>query len=130
MVFNQLFVEKPTMQIVNKIVNTFGLDDINNSKEFSFIDMDKYNTIILLKCIENEIRDCYLPCKQKKYLKEFNNKSAITILRQFLKTQNYDLKAREKYINSKKYLLYKIITKEQKNKDKKNIPEEITLYFD
>ncbi len=130
MVFNQLFVEKPSMEIVNKIIKIFGLNDINDSKEFSFIDMDKYNTLANLRGIENELKECYLPCKQKIYLNEINYKSAITIFRQFLKSQNYDLKAREKYINTKKCLKYKIITKEEKRKDKKKNPENITLYFD
>lgn len=131
MVFNQLFVEKPSMEIVDKIIHAFGLIDINDKKEFSFIDMDRANTLTILRNIENEIRECYIPCKQQKYVSKIDHKSAITIFRQFLKSQNYELVAKEKYINAKKSLLYKIITKEEKNKDKKpKLPENVTLYFD
>ena len=131
MVFNQLFVEKPTMEIVNKIIKAFGLNNINDSREFSFLDMDRLNTIIQIRTIENEIKECYLPCKQRKYFNLITNKTSITMFRQFLKTQEYDLISRERFLNSKKYLVYKIITKEEKNKDKKpKMPENVTLYFD
>ena len=131
MVYNQLFVDKPNIEIVNKIIKAFGLNDINDGREFSFLDMNRINTIIQLRIIEEEIKDCYLPCKQRKYFNQITNKTSITMFRQFLKTQDYDLVSRERFINSKKCLVYKIITKEEKNKDKKpKMPENVTVYFD
>jgi hypothetical protein len=87
-----------------------------------------------IKIFANEIKDCYIPCKQQKYANEINNKTIITILRQFLKLHEYDLYSKEKYINSTKYLLYKIISKKEKDKIKKtkkyisNKP--VTIVFD
>ena len=60
----------------------------------------------------------------------------ISILRQFLKTQDYDLSSNEKIINGKKYLVYKIVTKDQKEKINRLKPnyrvptKNITIVFD
>ena len=44
---------------------------------------------------------------------------SITILRQFLKAFDYTLHSQEKYVNCKKFLVYKIISLEEKNGKKK-----------
>ena len=134
MVLNQLFNEKPSLDIVNKIVSKFGLKDINDTTEFTILDMERNNTLISLKTIENEIKDCYIPCKREKFAAEFTNKSIITILRQFLKMHDRDLFSKEKFIKGSKYLVYKIITKQEKEQTKKNKKyinrKEITIVFD
>lgn len=134
MVYNQLFNEKPTLDIVNKIVSKFGLKDINDSTEFTILDMDRINTLLSFKSIENDIKECYIPCKRIKFASTFTNKSVITILRQFLKVYERDLFSKEKFIKGNKYLVYKIITKQDKDFSKKNKKyinkKEITIVFD
>ena len=133
MVLNQLFVSKPPFELVNNIIKKFGLKHINDTKQFSYIDMNKNNTLSIFNSLENELNKYYLPCKKKKYLNNVNtltNKQAITILRQLLKVYNYDLFSKEKFIKGTKYSVYKIISKNDKifnlNKKKK----EIIISFD
>ena len=134
MVLNQLFNEKPSLELVNKLVSKFGLKDINDSTEFTTLDMDRINTLVNFKIIENDIRDIYIPCKREKYASSFTNKSLITILRQFIKMYEHDLFSKEKFIKGQKYLVYKIITKQDKEFSKKNKKyinkKEITIVFD
>lgn len=134
MILNQLFNYRPSLELTNKIIQKFGLNDINDTTEFTFLDMNRLNTTTNIKSFENEIRECYIPCKRAKYVSEFTNKSIITILRQFLKIYDYDLTSYEKFIKGTKYLVYKIITKKDKEFTKKNkkyiAKKEITIIFD
>ena len=59
--------------------------------------------------MHNELVRYYIPCKAKKYLTDLNEKKCITILRQFLKIQNYTLMSKDKYIDGKKILFYQVI---------------------
>jgi hypothetical protein len=137
MVVNQLFNRKPSFQIIDKILKAFGLKDLNDRREFCELDLEKNNTLLYLKSIENEIKDYYIPCKQKKYINEstdITNKTAITIFKQFLKTYDYDLFSHEKFIKGKKYQLYKVVSKIEKicekNKYSKKGPQEIIISWD
>jgi hypothetical protein len=137
MVFNQLFITKPSVEDINKIIKLLGLNDINDSNEFTILDMEKNKT--LQKFINNEkiFKMYYMPCKRKIFYEKLTNKKCITICRQFLKTIDKDIITREKYIKGTKYLIYKIISKDDKekiNREKKensiNSPKEIVLTFD
>ena len=118
--YNQLFLKKPSNEIIIKILCCFGLINLDDATEFSQLDMEKLNTIIRLKNMESELSDYYLPCKKAIYLTKWNYKNCITICRQFLKTVDMTLYSREKYIKSKKYLLYKLITTQEREEKKKS----------
>ena len=137
MIINQLFVKKPPIELINKLIKAFGLNDINDSREFSQLDIEKNNTLELLKGFENDLLECYIPCKQKKYINDIQNithKNAINIFRQFLKSHNFDLYSKEKFIKGTKYSVYKITTKLEKESSKKTkkqaLKKEITIVFD
>jgi hypothetical protein len=134
MVLNQLFNDKPPLELVNKLVSKFGLKDIDDTTEFTTLDMDRNNTLVNFKAIENDIKECYIPCKRTKYANNITNKNLITILRQFIKIYDRDLFSKEKFISGRKYLVYKIITKQDKEYSKKNKKyinkKEITIVFD
>ena len=136
MVVNQLFMQKPPNELLVKIIKAFGLNDLNDTKEFSQIDMDNYNTLTIFHTLEKELADCYIPCKRQEYTGNIRNiiyKEAVTIFRQFLKAYNYDLQSKERYIKGIRYLVYKIVTKQEKyiNKTKKNPPKkEFIIVFD
>ena len=135
MVVNQLFIIKPTQDLILKIINTFGIKDLKDNHEFSLLDMNKIDTVKKIKELETEIKKYYLPCKQKIYLENWNYKTCITIARQFLKTIDYDINSREKFINNKKYLLYKLITRQEKEqekikREKKTKKKEVIITFD
>ena len=120
MSYKQLFHKKPTEEIITQILNCFNLKNINDYTEFSILDMRNNNVLQHFENIRNELESYYIPCKKNIYMKEFSLKSIITISRQFLKTKGYTLDSREKFIKSKKYLLYKIISIEEKNDRAKN----------
>jgi len=135
MVVNQLFIIKPTQDLILKIINTLGIKDLKDNHEFSLLDMNKIDTVKKIKELETEIKKYYLPCKQKIYLENWNYKTCITIARQFLKTIDYDINSREKFINNKKYLLYKLITRQEKEqekikREKKTKKKEVIITFD
>ena len=137
MIINQLFVKKPPYELLIKIIKAFGLNDINDNREFSHIDLDKHNTINNINNLEQELIECYIPCKRRNYidnLQNITNKEIITIFRQILKAHNYDLYSKEKYIKGIKYLVYKIVTKQDKHtihKTKKKLQKkEYVIVFD
>lgn len=137
MVINQLFIHKPPNDLLTKIIKAFGLNDINDIREFSKIDMDKNNTLEIFRSLEKELSACYIPCKRKEYtsnMKNMKNKEAITIFRQILKSHNYDLYSKERFIKGTKYLVYKIVTKQEKSiisKTKKHpVRKEFIIIFD
>ena len=137
MVVNQLFIHKPPNELLNNIIKAFGLNDLNDTREFSQLDIEKNNTLELLKRFENDLLECYIPCKQKKYINDIKNithKNAINIFRQFLKSHGFDLYSKEKFIKGTKYSVYKITTKQEKENTKKTkkqaLKKEITIIFD
>jgi hypothetical protein len=111
MAINQLFINKPPIDILVKIALFFGIDLHNLESNNTFtkqelVDMnlkDNYTIII------NLLDEYYLNCKKKIYFDNINDKKCITILRQLLKIHNYSLKSTEKYCNSTKYVMYSII---------------------
>lgn len=134
MVLNQLFAHRPSLELVLKMLSKFGIHNINDTTtEFTLLDMEKLNTLISIKTFENEIKECYIPCKRDKYVRHLDDKALITVLRQFLKMHDYDLQSHEKFIKGTKYLVYHIITKQEKDfikKNKKKQQKEITIVFD
>ena len=142
MVVNQLFTEKPSIEFINKFVATLGLQNINDNKEFTVLDMLQHNTIVALQPLQKELNELYLPCKRA-YIANLTHKNIITILRQILKTIEHDLFSKEKFIGGVKYIVYRISTKTEKeliNKQRLNAkntknsknkkPEEYVIHFD
>ena len=134
MVLNQLFAHRPPLELVNKMLPKFGIKDIHdNTTEFTVLDMAQLNTLTAVLAYEDEIKACYIPCKREKYLGEIDDKALITVLRQFLKMHDHDLQSREKFIKGTKYLVYHVITKQEKDfikKSKKPQKKEVTIVFD
>tara|TARA_B110001469_G_C9443554_1_gene224490 strand:- start:238 stop:630 length:393 start_codon:yes stop_codon:yes gene_type:complete len=118
--YNQLFKTKPTEEIVNLILNCFGLSNVEDSGEFTIQQLETIQTIDTYKFIEEEIKKYYIPCKAKLYFGKYEYKNIITICRQILKTVNYTIISKEKYCNKKKYLIYKLISLDEKKKKKNN----------
>ena len=120
MTINQLFRKNPTPELLDEILNAFGLESLNDTKIFSRNDLDNINTVEKLEGIRDGIGEYYLPCKKKVYLKNLNTKKSITLLRQFIKVFNYTLFSKEKYSKNEKIIVYQIIPKEN-NKVEKTI---------
>ena len=106
---NQLFKISPNIEITERILENFGIKGVHDNHSFTKENLYDLNTIDNINNMYDELIRYYIPCKGKKYLINLNEKKCITILRQFLKIQNYTLMSKEKYINSKKVLFYQVI---------------------
>ena len=116
---NQLFKIIPDEKIILSLLNAYNLKTILNKGINK-----KINDLKL------EITKYYIKCKSKIYLSTLNEKKCITILRQFLKTQNYNIISKEKTKNKIKFSIYRII--QDKNKilsHKKQETRKIILDF-
>jgi hypothetical protein len=106
---SQLFRRNPDRYIINDLMNIFNIKSLDD-EDFYFTKQDLTNINIVDKIndIKEKLIIYYLPCKSKIYLNNLNEKKCITILRQFLKHIDYNLKLKEKYIKGKKNYLYYI----------------------
>ena len=109
---NQLFKVSPDLKITLRILNLFGIQDLEDNHSFTRNNLTDLETVSKMNEIMPEIEKYYIPCKSKKYLTDINEKKCITILRQFLKIHDYTLFSKEKYKNGKKLLFYQVIRKQ------------------
>jgi hypothetical protein len=106
---NQLFRITPDRNIVLKLLSFYGIEGFEDNRYFTKKDLESLHTIEKINEIKDELNNYYIPCKSKVYLTNITDKKTITILRQFLKTHNYTLMSKEKYIQGIKHIIYKII---------------------
>jgi len=85
MTINQLFKKKPQKDLVEKVLNIFGLSDFEDSKNFTKKDLENNDTLNNMLSIKALLEEYYLPCKRKVYLDNLTLKKCITILRQLVK---------------------------------------------
>lgn len=129
---DQLFKNKPELNLVIEIIRVFGLEDFDDIQLFTKQNMIELNTVEKMKYYIPRLQEFYLPCKSKIYLQDLNERKCINILRQLLKQYNHTLISKEKYIKSIKYNFHQIIQFSNKKIDT-NIQEaerKIVLSFD
>ena len=123
---NQLFKIIPDLQIIQNILNAFGLDNLEDTRLFTKEHMKDINTVDQMKELSDKLKEYYLPCKSKKYLINLDEKKCITILRQFAKIHYYKCIGMEKSIKSNKIMTYRLLyskedyLKSPQNKDKQD----------
>ena len=87
---NQLFKVEPSKELIDKLLVCFNLDNLEDKKMFSSIEMDLISTKTKFLLLLDELKEIYIPCKYRIYFKDLDNyKNLITISRQILKTINY-----------------------------------------
>ena len=111
---DQLFKKYPSNKLFIEILNSFGLKGLDDKRSFSRRDLKILNTVDKINNLKNELDSCYLPCKSRTYLNDLNEKNVITILRQILKTKNYTINSREKYMKGSKFIIYSLCKLEHK----------------
>lgn len=118
---NQLFRENVSFEFLSKLLKSCFNLELSNNTNYSFSKKTIVNKNIKDLILENidELKKVYIKCKHKIYLENLNEKKIITLFRQLLREHNFDLKAKEKYENGKKYLLYTISKKMINNNIKK-----------
>ena len=102
----QLFKKSPDIYIINKILNTLGIDEFKEEFSFRKKDLFLFGTIDKMKELEMELREYYYPCKAKLYLNNIDQNKCITIIRQFLRNAGHNLLSKEKYNNGEKFITY------------------------
>ena len=104
---NQTFRNLPDINITNTLLETFGLENLNDTHLFTREYMIEINTVEKINSLTDKLSEYYLPCK-KNYLENINEKKSITILRQFVKVHNYKVSTFEKSIKGKKQMIYQL----------------------
>tara|TARA_Y100001936_G_C16039221_1_gene650456 strand:- start:1168 stop:1557 length:390 start_codon:yes stop_codon:yes gene_type:complete len=127
---NQLFRISPDIPITESILQLFGIKDINDNHSFTRENLIDLKTVEKMNELSKELFKYYIPCKSKIYLVELNEKKCITILRQFLKVNNYTLISKEKYIKGNKQLFYQVIPQQIDILTKNRESEKVVLSFD
>jgi len=112
---NQLFRRNPDRYIISDLLKIFNIESLDDTN-FYFTKQDLLNSDIIDNMIKlkNKLEIYYIPCKSKLYLEDIDEKKCITILRQFLKHMNYNLKLKEKYVNGVKNYQYFIVSNKKK----------------
>ena len=105
---NQLFKINPDSNIIEKILDSFGLSDLEDTRYFTYKNMSDSKTVERLEEMKDELSTYYLPRKGKVYLGELTNKKCLTILRQFIRSYNYKCLGIEKSIKGKKQMTYRL----------------------
>ena len=105
---NQTFRNLPDMKIIKCLLETFGLENLEDSRLFTREHMIEINTVDKINEIKSKLSEYYLPCKCKNYLENINEKKSITILRQFIKIYNYKVSTFEKSIKGEKQMIYQL----------------------
>ena len=103
---NQLFTETPDLDFLNKFLNLYGINNLEDSVEFSKYELIDLNIVDKIEDLIPELVMYYLPCKYEMFLTNMNVNKCLTILRQIIKLYNYELKKREHVQNKKKSIYY------------------------
>lgn len=112
---NQLFRRNPDRYIISDLLKIFNIESLDDTS-FYFTKQDLLNCDIIdnMNKLKNRLEVYYIPCKSKVYLNDIDEKKCITILRQFLKYMDYNLKLKEKYVNGVKNYQYFIVCNKKK----------------
>ena len=119
MVKNQLFRVLPDVDIINTLLQTFGLTSLNDTKFFTKETLKEYDTVNKLTEIKDQLESYYLPCKSM-YISDITEKRSIVILRQFIKAHGYTLISKERYIDGKKTSVYRLLEDDKQMTPKKS----------
>lgn len=110
---NQLFKINPDYQIIEDILECFGLENLEDNRIFTKEHMIEIRTSSKIIELCDKLKEYYLPCKSKKYIIKDDDsnkeKKCITLLRQFIKTHNYNCVGIEKSIEGKKTMTYRLL---------------------
>lgn len=132
MKINQLFIKPVDNDLILRLLQCYGLNGLDDKKEFCKFDLISINTIDKLSDIIPDLSEYYLPCKAKVYLTNLNERRVLTILKQVIRLEGYYLKAKEKTLNNKKVMFYKLISENEKHQIKhlNYINQKCTISFD
>ena len=126
---HQLFQDLQDDNFKIKLLNCYGIKDLNDKKEFTKNDLEDLEIIQKIEDLIPDLVLYYLPCKYNMFLKNITVNKSITILRQILRLSNYQLKKREHVHNKKKTIYYHIEEINYKNIKIDNSKDKCVLDF-
>lgn len=106
-----LFSKMPTETILLKVIECFDLVSFQDTRYFSCQDIEDNGTCERLFKLKPELKEFYHTCKGRLYLNDLVPKSAITLLRQLLRTIEINVVAHEKYSEGTKTRYYQLVPK-------------------
>tara|TARA_Y100000389_G_C17405100_1_gene487573 strand:- start:968 stop:1363 length:396 start_codon:yes stop_codon:yes gene_type:complete len=106
---NQLFKIIPDENIIQDILEAFGLTNLEDTRLFTKSHMIEINTVNTINELKEKLIEYYLPCKARKYLNDLDEKKCITILRQIVKLYHYKCIGLEKSIKGNKTMTYRLL---------------------
>jgi len=131
MVKNQLFRVLPDIEMINSLLEVFGLTSLHDTQIFTKETLKDNQTIDKLNEMKDVLETYYLPCKAKHYIVNIDGKKCITILRQFIKIHGYTLISKERHIDRKKVNVYRLIENDKGTTPKKSkAPKNIVISFE
>ena len=77
MVKNQLFRVLPDSEIIQTLLETFGLTSLEDTNYFTKNTLHELDTVSKFLDIKELLSSYYLPCKAKVYLTDINDKLLI-----------------------------------------------------
>jgi hypothetical protein len=97
-----LFRKKPSLELVNDILQSLKFSGTNDSRLFTKNDI----SVEAFEEFLPQLDPYYLPCKSKLFLRDFDSNKAITVLRHLLRAHGYKLHAYEKVNQGAKMTYY------------------------
>jgi hypothetical protein len=106
---NQLFRENPAEELIYRVCHVFGLSGMQDRRWFSKQDMQSHGTINKINTsLLDDLKNVYIRCKARSYLTDIDDKLALTILRQLLKTRGYKVTTRTVQRNGQRLTQYQL----------------------
>lgn len=62
-IYFQLFTRMPDLEFINKIVQLYGIKDLDINYKFTLRDLQKMGTVEKLNEMRGELKNIYLNCK-------------------------------------------------------------------
>lgn len=114
---NQLFRQNPSREVCMMVLESFGIKDFGESVSFSRKDLKALRCVEKMEELKPLLLSYYLPCKARTYLNNLDEKNVITILRQIMRLNGYNVISKEKYMKGVKYIVYSIKSIDRKHRD-------------
>lgn len=114
MKINQLFSQKVSPDVVQRLIECFGLKNLEDRKSFSKQELVQLGTVDRLNAMKPDLETYYLPCKAKVYLSDLTEKKTLTVLKQVLRLHGYCVQSYERNMNHKKVIFYRLMNEQER----------------
>lgn len=122
MTIQQLFAKKPTDDVIKDLLLMTKFGSLHNSKEVSKTDLEKPEVVKQYDLYKVNLKPFYIACKYKKHVEvPTTHKTIITVLRQLVRTRQFKIVSKQKYIDGNRVYVYNIMSKMQLSMQSKSL---------